>query len=446
MRAVTSKSMFVSWSTRLFSASMSSWQVIGLIAAVFLGFAVMTRPAPVVLMIVIVVIFAWPRTPAAAPRSVVVLLAAAFLTGFLPGVISLSVQLALSGIALVWSIRSSRTRSSEVPGFVLLIVVWWALLLFHPNVPDLSTGILGLRKSTFALVGLVLGWSWPDTSRSRVEQVVVSLLVTSLAGSLALHWFAPGAEAGIVRMAAADTARFAGQQRLQGLFAGPFHAALAASFLCVWAAARWSQRRVMATLAFGIGAIALNQTAVRTGYVAVLVGLLALPLASATTRARVKQISAALMIVVIGTLVFSSGGVDPDASVASLTSLSSDTRFQNRIPQMQRALKLIFRSPVVGWGPGSAGDAMGDRFGVDRVHVTAHNVALKLGVEGGLIGVLLFGALVLALWRRIEWRSSRGVGALCAVSIMIPFGLTGSMIDALPVTLVLFALVGATVK
>lgn len=444
--AVTSRSEFAPRSTRLSLASVGSWQAVALVTAVFLGFAVTNRPTLAVLIAAALVIFAWPHTRSAAPRTVVVLLAVAFLAGFLPGAVSLAAQLALSVIALVWGIRSSRTRPSNIPGLVLVIIAWWTLLLLHPNVPDISTGILGLRKSTFALVGLVLGWAWPHRSRSRVEYVVVFLLIISLAGSLAMHSIAPDVEAGIVRGAGEATARFAGQQRLQGLFAGPFHVALAASFLCVWGIARWSQHRAMAVVALIVGIVALNEAAVRTGYLAVLVGWLALSLAAGTTRTRVKRFSAVLMALVIGTLALSTGVIDSGASVGSLTSLPSDSRVQDRLPQMHAAIELIAKSPLIGWGPGAAGDAMGDRFSADRVHVTAHNVVLKLGVEGGLLGLLLVGALLVALWRRIEWRSSEGVGALCALSVMTAFGLSGSMIEALPVTLVLLALVGVAAK
>lgn len=387
------------------------------------------------------------RSPGALPRSIVVLLAAYFASGFAPGWLAVIIQAGLVIAAGAMVARSTQHRSLGLPVLVLLLVVWWCvLLLAHSNVPNLSTGMLGVRKSTLAFVGLVMGWAWPGHSRINVERFVVWLLVAALSVSIVLHLVAPSIENGIVRGAGQATGEYLGHARLQGLFAGPFHVAMAASFLCVWATVHLRRDKVLAPVAGAVGLLALWLSSVRTGYVAVVIGWLCLAVFVGTVGDRARRLCSLALVLVIGALLLSAGLGDQAGGQRSVLALSSDSRFVGRIPQMTEAVHLIERSPLVGWGPGSAGDAMGDLFGPGAVHVTAHNVVLKLAVEGGLLGLVLVGLLLIRVVRRVDATTPQGETALICGSVMAAFGLTGSMIDALPVSFVLFVLIGLAVE
>lgn len=327
---------------------------------------------------------------------------------------------------------------------VLTIMAFWVLLgLLLPNVPSLYVAGLGVRKTTMALTGVVVAIGLPATARRTMVLHVAASLVAALSVSIALHTFAPSVEAGVVRTAGADTDLYLNEARLQGVFPGPFHAALAAVLILILIPVVARRSRAAAAVTLVVGASGLFLTSVRSAIIAVGAGLLALALSGGDRRQRLQRggiVAAAGAALVLAAVVF--GGARIRAALGSLLTPWDDSRLLNRLEFYREGWSLVSASPVYGWGPGSAGDTMETYF-VGAHHVNSHNLGLKLLIEGGVVGLALWlgllGLLVVRLWRaRNSDLRAAGIGALVALLV---YGLTGSAIEALPVSTYLLMVV-----
>lgn len=339
--------------------------------------------------------------------------------------------------------------SSRIAGWQLgLVVVSLALLVAlsmgfaNPNVPSLDVGLLGLRKSGTALLGLVIGLCFVR-GPARALRVIWYALVGACAASLVLHLGFPALESGIARDADVYTSLFDGQLRLQGIFAGPFHAAMAASFILL-AALPGSGLGVHRLLRFGgagIGLWTLAEAEVRTGFVAVAAGVLMHLVLSRSARTWARAVAAAPVVLLIAILAIPSLASDSGvAAVQSLLTDPFDSRFAYRFTTWQQAISMVQERPVAGWGPGSAGDTLSAFFPVGG-HVTSHSMFLKYFVEGGVIAGVMFLAICAIALVLVLRGPARKLGATAALVLLV-FGLTGSSVEAIPVSVLLAAVVG----
>ena len=330
----------------------------------------------------------------------------------------------------------------------LTVIGYWLLVIGNPNVPSLRVGLLGVRKSMFVFVGLALGAAWPrDWRLRRTADYVWMLLCLSLLISISLHLAAPRIEAGFARSADVYTDLYAGGTRLQGIFAGPFHASMAASFLVLAGLYRVSRApgpaRWLPLISFALGLVGLYLAQVRTGYLVTLIGIMWL-IARSSRGGRIRAL--ALVVTVVAGVVLwlstSNGGISKiDPAAASLGGLGSDSRALGRVGTWQDAWHLFCMAPFTGWGAGSAGDTL-DPYFVNGHHVTAHNAALKYMVEGGVIGLVLFVCCVLAVvWARPRPSPVWSL-AMPATVVLVGFSLTGAGVEAIPVSVLLALLIG----
>jgi hypothetical protein len=328
----------------------------------------------------------------------------------------------------------------------------WALLILHPNVPDLTTGLLGFRKSALVFVALALGLYTPRERAPQLLRMAHTALVVLGISAAVVHLAFPGFEQGLPRAADAVTSTFGGRPRLQGLLPGPFHAAILGAFLFLAAAYRYllgvRERAVMVGGTVGILLVALAQ--VRAGYVAAIVGFVCILILSARRRERSpgRWMMVSLVGLLVGAALLSGAAASGDAALDSLRSpqtIASDQRFAARFVAWGGASDLFLDSPLLGWGTGSAGDTLGDRF-VGRRHVSSHNALLKYLVEGGLIGV---GMIVVVVARaRSLARSVQGALPLTTAAVLtgVIAGLTTPVSEAVPVSTTIMLLVGLELR
>ncbi|VXA97298.1 O-antigen ligase [Citricoccus sp. K5] len=376
------------------------------------------------------------------------LLAAFMFSSVLPTSLGAPLQiLVLVGAFAEWFLNSRNRRGSNLIFLLTLVTVaYWALLIFHPNVPEMATGILGFRKTAAALGGLVLGCALPINQRLHAERYVALLLTGALVVSIIGHLWIPAIPA-LVDRGDADiyTALYAGEARLEGIFAGPFHAAAAGVLLTGWALVRFKGGGWLAKVGLLVGLLATYLTLVRVAYVAVALCIVAIIIMSTSFTLFLKRFCAFAALGVLVVAMAEAFGLRVMDMAASILDFGSDTRFLNRFAGYEHAFSMISESPFTGWGAGSAGDTLGTAFALGD-HVTPHNLALKVLVEGGLIGGLLWLALFIAVWRRLDRTTKESQVAVVALVGLLTFGLTGSAIEALPVTYFLFILVGLGVQ
>lgn len=388
-----------------------------------------------------------PTKPDALPRALVLFLGVLVFGSILPTAANVVVQfVALAGALLLWlSLPSEDRRGGAVVLWSVVVIGVWALLVLHPNVPDVTTGLLGFRKTVLAVGGLILGCSITKHHVLKVELLAVRLLALALVVSIAGYLWVPEIEQLVNRQASEFTGVYEGQARLQGVFAGPFHAAMAAVLLLGWATFRFRRHRALTLLVGLIAGAALVMTAVRTAYVAAAVVVLANVLLASSIRTFWRRLTGLLLMGVLAAGVFWLGD-SASTTVQSIGGYSTDQRFQNRFAAYTQGLALFLRSPGWGWGAGSAGDTLESAFGVGYEHVTSHNLLLKVAVEGGVVGVAAWGGLLVALWRALDRRTAQASLAIISGLGLLAFGTTGSAIEALPVSYLLFLMVGLGVS
>ncbi|TCN49165.1 O-antigen ligase [Rhodococcus sp. SMB37] len=361
------------------------------------------------------------------------------------GAVSIGLLLLALGAAIF---SGQRAYSTVVLPPAFFVCGYWAVLIFHPNIPTTITGMLGWTKSVMIVVSILLGAVWLQ-SRVKATRFLIWLLNVACLGSIVLHLWFPQIESSVVRSADMYTGMFGGETRMQGIFAGPFHMALAGSFLFlygIFSVVDRGQRRI-AIASIAIGIVSLHLSMVRTGYVIILVGLLVGLLFKPLRRRLVGYLRPAGLIAIIGVILVElifhpiQTAFFENEVVESIFGLSTDSRFEGRIFTWSHAWEMFLNSPVFGYGSGSSGDTLSVEF-VTGNHVTSHNAVLKYLVEGGVIGLILVGWLVVVLFKAIRDAGHMSPEVIAATICLVGFGLVGSTVESMPVILVLGVLLG----
>lgn len=319
------------------------------------------------------------------------------------------------------------------------------------NYPGAFPLLLGLRKSLVVWVFLATGAVWPERYRLSTAKCLVRLLGVAAVTSLLLHAFAPAREQAISRAAGVYTQLYAGHPRLQGVFAGPFHAALAGIILVIvavgWQGAVGGLFARSALLL--LGGLLIWETNVRSAWLAVAAGGLAVIafLPSGFKYGRGVRAVAVVGAVLIFVPSMAGSVVRDNSALASLGRWQEDSRLSNRVEDWRIAAHAVAERPEIGWGAGSAGDTLDRYFPPPLFHVTSHNLLVKYAVETGVVGlgliICMLVAAFAALTRSRSTDPSSRATALALLIGLLVFGATGSAVDAVPVSWVLAFLVGA---
>jgi len=363
-----------------------------------------------------------------------------------PHSVELGAEAGLALMVFMLVLRGSHrnTSANAAAAASLVVVFYWLLLTLNPNVPSLSVGLLGVRKTSFMFVGLAVGLLWPKGSPEQAEKLIVRLLCLTGIAALSVHLFLPALEASFIRGASVYTEEFGGQARMSGFFSGPFHVSLLGAFLALWSwhayLARVESRRILLVY-FLSGCALLVFADVRSGYVAVAVGVgVTLLLRPGFDGKKAKIVKLTIAVLGIVALLLASGVIS-NRAISSIPHLGEETRVTSRFTYWQTAISMIRASPIVGWGAGSAGATLETAFAAGR-HVTAHNQLLGFVVEGGLIGLVLIVAVLALFWKAVKAFGVIAHPAMAALIVLVVFGLSGDISEALPVSLFLMILIG----
>lgn len=353
--------------------------------------------------------------------------------------------LALIVLAVLVAVARGGTKlDSPIVWTCVAISVWWLVLFLNPNVINLTAGVTGYRASVTFAFGILLGYLWASESRFMLA-LVWWCLVISCSASIVVFLYIPEIESSIFRAADFYTSNFHGSRRLQGLFSGPFHASLAGVFLALSSIRARSVVPSLAARSAGltIGLLTIFFAQVRSGYVALIVGTVVISILGVRKCRRILVLYG-LAVSSVCAFAFSGPIKDSMSKVPALESLlfaSEDSRLVGREETWRRAIEMTLESPIIGWGPGSAGATLGALFPPGG-HVTSHNMILKYSVEGGLIGGLLILVLFVAICVVLIRTGDRTGLALPALVPLIVFGTIGSTVDALPVSFGLAVILG----
>lgn len=112
--------------------------------------------------------------------------------------------------------------------------------------------------------------------------------------------------------------------------------------------------------------------------------------------------------------------------IFSVLNFDTDSRFLGRIKTWNDSLELIISHPFIGWGIGTAGDTL---LNVSSIHVTPHNLFLKILVENGICCSICY--LLIFFFHIYESRNKKTKFAYFFMPTLCVFinGLTGSTIS-----------------
>ena len=380
-------------------------------------------------------------------KVLILLLIFAIIASALPTAVNiLSSSLLLVAVFKV-TIKGFKVQRNLGSILVLLLVFWDTIRILDPNVPSLYVGFFGLRLSSLALIGYLLGVFWPRNFLHPTK-VIFTLMLVFASFSLLLNQIDPSISDRIVRNADTPTQSLFGVARYQGLFSGPFHASMTGAFLLL-AAFEYPTKKLGYVLKFSaiaVGFITVLNSGTRTGVFACILGAICLVLS------HLRKFSGLLIILISSAAIVSLMFLSPNnflskyfssSLIQSFFSTGSDRRFQNRFGSWELAGNLFAQRPIEGWGTGSGASTL-EKYFIGFEHIYPHNEFLKILVEGGLIGLTIFVLFLIFVITRLAKNFRKRESLLVSSFIvLISFGSFGSALEALPWSFLLFVILGA---
>ena len=360
---------------------------------------------------------------------------------------------------------SVRVLSFRFPTYIealtLCLLVIGTIAIFHPNLPNLITGLEGFRQTMYQMLAVFVGAALLNTRR-RLTAFFKILGVLSLP---VLFWavkqflLVSDVDRAIIETSTADpsTWQIFGKIRSFGFFSGPFHMGLFAGFAAwIGIALYLDSLRKSWLLLTALAFMACAATLTRASVAALFASLLIVPVfVLKGRRGRIICTTAGLLaLLLVGAVVLAErvelvGNVLE--GVSAVDRLSEDSRLQGRFDGYHEGITVVGTNPF-GIGMGSAGDAMGSSFEYqNRTHITSHNIFLRFAIETGWIGLGLFLAIVwtaVAAARRLKSARDFALASLLLgwLVVLLVTGITGSSINAYPANLLLWVSVGGIVN
>ena len=368
-------------------------------------------------------------------------------------------------MVLVLYTASLRLLAGQLPtaveAAVLALLGLGAAAIMHPNIPDFRTGIEGFRQTLYQMSAVSVGVALLGTRRRMMHflSIVAVLAVPILLWAVKQFIAISALDLAIIGANTADiyTWQIFGKVRAFGFFSGPFHMGLFAGFVFWIGAALYfeSRRRiwlVLAALSFLAGLATLTR-----GSLIAMCGSVPVVLFFVFPRARLR-VAAATAVVLAGIglgLYLLSSHVDAVGSVVesvlTLSELSDDSRLVGRFDGYREGIAAVATHPF-GIGMGSAADALGHYFDPYKyVHITSHNMFLRMALETGWMGLGLFMAILWLALRAARRTARMGDHPMAMLlmgwpAIVLITGITGSSINAFPVNLLFWLIVGGAVR
>jgi O-Antigen ligase len=384
----------------------------------------------------------------------------------------------LVGIAAVRAWRDQRLPTVHPLDLVILGFALLALIqILNPNVPSLSVGLEGFRKTAFTVLAYVaIRLSGETDARSFFRLVAL--------GSIpALLWairqsFAPlPMDLAIIETAGASEISFRAGVAIRAFAptAGPFHLGILAGTVLVIAVAlsRTVPRWILLSLLAGA---ALGLSITRANIIAAALAIVVMALLQVDLRERLRLVAFGVpaIVLALGMAVVATSTPDipglpePPPPVASPTtggqgdgnggpgdggspvevpSLGDDTNLQYRLIFWREQLDAFRERPLIGYGTSSAADGFGNDYeGTGSRHFGPHSVYTKPALELGIVGLVLFLTILvgafLAILRIVKTDRLLATLAMGILVLVAASGLTGPMLDAYPFNVLFWATLG----
>ena len=340
------------------------------------------------------------------------------------------------------------------------------LEMFNPNIPSFQAGLEGFRKFAFMLVGFFIG-------RYLVNLFTIKRLMACLIGAsffIALYgvkqYLLPSAlDYRLIELSTGSPVTYlmGGHIRAFSTLSGPFHLGIFLVGTCTLLVCLWFQYkslRLWVMLLILPQVVALFMTVTKSNWAALMLGgvIIILLYSKNLKKVLVSLFILGLIILLLGLVALELTSTIPqfktihDGLQAIINPLQAPTMIIRLDLWRDTVLPLIQQSPWFGYGTGSAGEGLVGYFAnTGRVYAFAHNMLFKVQIEMGLFGLLLFlvflGMTILQVWRvnrhlRDPFLKMFTNWALAFSAGMFVSSLTGSILDAYPVNLIFWLVLG----
>ncbi len=354
---------------------------------------------------------------------------------------------------------------------IALIFIGLAVLgMFHPNVPSPQAGLEGFRKFAFMVFGFLIGRHLMGVSSLKrlIKLLLISAFFISLYGIK--QYLAPSAlDYRLIELSTSSpiTYMMGGHIRAFSTLAGPFHLGiyLVGVLLLLVSILQFHPAKRLLSVLFGIPMLlALIMTVTKSNWFALLIGIIFLIVINSKSPVRTFG-----QLFLIGTfflltllLLIQVATANPifrtinDGLQAFINPTEAPTMVFRFGLWKDTIFPLIRQSPWIGYGTGSAGEGLAFLFKPDVSFFTnAHNIFLKVQFEMGLIGSIFFLFFLISIFfHMIKVRRKLKDPFLKVISnwslaffvAMMVAGLVGSILDAYPVNLLFWILMGSATR
>jgi O-antigen ligase len=378
---------------------------------------------------------------------------------------------------LVWqTVRSRRWPTLHpVDGFVLAYVVIALVEILNPNVPNVLVGLEGFRKTAFMVAGYAVARLALNLDADRYIRIVALGAIPALLWSIRQFVWPLPSELSIITSSGVSATSFHSGTVLRAFApaASPFHLGIVAGTIAIIGVVMAAQQRREWAIVSVVAAVALGLSLTRANIIATLV---ALGFVAAIEVWRARIAFPAVLAGVVGatalTVAILAAGSQPPYNPTPSSPRSSagagataaptpggivipdpaaDRSLRFRFQFWEEQLNAIARQPLIGYGTGSAADGF-DRLyrGTGSERFEPHSIYLKVLIEQGFIGFVVFGLFLATLGiivlRRQRSRALVDTIALGIFTLVVVSGLTGPMLDAYPFNLLFWTFAGIVVS
>lgn len=367
-----------------------------------------------------------------------------------------------------WNPRHLRCLTAVFVSALLLILLSGFELL-NENITNHLYSLVEFRKTFFQLLMLFIAYAYFDVKGGDKEKVRLIKFVVWASIPLILYgikqFFAfDSFDSRLYSLmdSASDTNRYGSTIRAISFFSGPFHFGMFCALIfamCLYLKRKTSEKRFYLLAAISLVGVFCSYT--RTNMACVLIVMAVFLVLSGTKEGSFAKLSgvrvvlSCLGIAVAGLLFFASPGyVDLgndqlNSLINSILNASEDSRLNNRFTTWEEAITLIDMHPLLGNGIGSAGDTL-SAHSVAANWVTPHNAFLKVAVEMGVFGILLFVIFLIAtliLCLKNARNDSAALPLVVSVAVITLINMMlGSTLGTFPVMTLVFLLIGVACK
>ena len=345
------------------------------------------------------------------------------------------------------------------------------LEMLHPNIPSFQAGLEGFRKFAFMISGFYVG-RYLIKSRSTLKLFLWVLIPAStLIALYGIKQFTFPSELDyrLIELSSASpiTYLMGGHIRAFSTMSSPFHLGIFLTGTLLLLFTLWQKdksKRILYLILAGIQFVALIMTVTKSNWFGLITGILVLVLLE--NRRPLRLFLQLILVVIISWLIiyFAFQLTQNNPALRTINSgledlvnpLQANTFVFRLNLWKDEVIPLMIASPWIGYGTSSAGEGLGFYYeGTNKVYIVSHNLFFKIFFELGIIGVVIFLTLILSIFFRIyltkKWISHSLLfvyrnWTLSFVIATLVAGLTGAILDAYPVNILFWLLLGIATR